>query len=296
MDRGLPPPPPSKWRNIAIALLIVGIVVGCVIGYGATVGQIDYLQTQIENLQTQVSGLQADKTALQISYSSLQGQYQQLQKKYQYSATIPYTLIWNGTVKWFFKDLEGDILSWQMPIDTYRTYASYTKSSEVVGLKFDNGTITNVRDIRPYIQPQFFSKVIQDLTKGHTDEEFVREVDNMKNQIIVYGSGLGDFYRWPAETLTECRGQCGDTTILMASMIVEGNSLNNYGMKVYIYYVDSNHISGSPMQVNHAIIEVDFKDGDKWILETTTNYFLNYLSYESVYGWKYDVTNQGLGG
>jgi len=39
------------------------------------------------------------------------------------------------------------------------------------------------------------------------------------------------------------------------------NSLNNYGMKVYVWYVDSNHISGNPKQVNHAIVEVDFKNG-----------------------------------
>jgi len=83
--------------------------------------------------------------------------------------------------------------------------------------------------------------IIEGLTKGHTDKDFVLEVDNMKNQIVVYGSGLGDSYRWPAETLTECRGECGDTTILMASMIIEGNSLTNYSMKVYILYVDAYH-------------------------------------------------------
>lgn len=337
-DRGLPPPPPYKWRNIAIVLLIVGIVVGAIGAYAVASGQIISLQTQIQNLETQVTGLQADKTQLQgqvsslqgqvsslqadktklqvqvtslesektvlqaqitqlqISYNSLQAQYQQLQGKYQYSPTIPYTLIWNGTVEWFFKDTKGNVLSWQMPIDTYRIYANKPKSSDSVRLAFENGTVTSVLDIRSYIEPQFFSNVIVNLTKGRTDEDFVREVDNVKNQIVVYGSGMGDFYRWPAETLTECRGECGDTTILMASMIVEGNSLANYGMKIYIWYVDAHHITGNPTQVNHAIVEVDFKDGTQWVLETTTNYFYNYLSYQSVYGWKYDVTTQGIGG
>jgi len=322
-DRGLHPPPPSKWRNITIVLLILGIVIGAFGGCAATAGQISSLQAQITDLQSDktqlqslVSSLQDDKTRLQnqvsslesdnaglqsqitqlrISYNSLQAQYQRLQEEYRYSPTIPYTVIWNGTVEWYFKDIEGNVLCWQMPIDTYRIYANKQKSSEYVRLAFDNGTVERVLDIKSYIQPGFFSDVIQNLTEGRTDDDFVREVDNVKNQIVVYGSGLGDFYRWPAETLTECRGQCGDTTILMASMIIEGNNLMGYGMKVYIWYVDADHID-NPIQVNHAVVEVEFKDGTRWILETTTSYFYDYLIYQSVSGWQYDVTNQGIEG
>lgn len=290
----LPPPPGNKWRTIAAVLFVLGIVLGAIISYGGNAEQISSLQTQITDLQYDNAQLQYRITQLETSYNSLKAQYQQLQEKYKFSPTIPYTLICNGTIRWFFKDMKGDILNWYMPLDTYRVYVNKPKSTDTVRLVFEDGSAVNMLDIRGYIQPQFFSKVILGIAEGRTDKEFVLEVDNVKNQIVVYGSGLGDYYRWPAETLTEGRGMCGDTTILMASMIIEGNYLMDYGMTIYIEYVDADHIS-DPIKINHAVIKVEFKDGDKWIIETTTNYFYNHLEHHSVYGWSFDVTTQGIG-
>ncbi|MGQ9595904.1 MAG: hypothetical protein ACUVUS_00730 [Thermoproteota archaeon] len=297
----LPPPPrkPSRWRSVAIVLFVLGIVLGSIIGYTANYQQIESLQVKIQdlqydrkNLQSKNHDLQSSLYQLQTDYNELRTKYQQLQEKYRYAATVPYTIIWNGSITWYFNDLAGKTLAWTMPIDTYRSYANRPKTEDYVRLNLHGATI-KVLDIRNYIQPNFFSKVIYMLTEGRSDKDFVREVDNVKNQIVVYGSGLGDFYRWPAETLTECRGMCGDIAIFMASMIIKGNEQENYGMKIYVWYVDADNIE-DPQSVNHAVVGVEFKDGTEWIIETTTNYFYNYLTEYSVSGWKFDVTYQGL--
>lgn len=69
----------GKTSSIAIVLLIIGIAIGSIIGYGANAGQVGSLQTQIQKLETQIAGLQADKTQLQGQVSSLQDDKSKLQ-------------------------------------------------------------------------------------------------------------------------------------------------------------------------------------------------------------------------
>jgi GH24 family phage-related lysozyme (muramidase) len=147
------------------------------------------------------------------------------------------------------------------------------------------------------MQPALFQNNIVDITKGRSDREFVKEVDNIKNQIVVYGEGLGNVpYKFPVETLTEGKGTCADTTILMASMLTEGNQIASYNFKVYVWYVqlvnrsflsDLQSITG----INHAIVQVVFSDGHDWSIETTMNSFRTYS--QSYAGWQYDVTTIG---
>jgi hypothetical protein len=130
---------------------------------------------------------------------------------------------------------------------------------------------------------------------GRSAAEFVKEVDNVKSQIVTYGKGLGEApYQFSAETLTEGRGVCADTTILMVSMLIEGNRQAHYNFNVYVWYVqmmaDGTLVSDSKSitQANHAIVEVQFSDGTAWTIETTTNYFYAYS--QSYTGWQFDVT------
>ena len=117
-----------------------------------------------------------------------------------------------------------------------------------------------VKDLTQYVQPDFFIDVVDDLSTGNTDREFVAEVVNLKNQLITYGSGLGDFYRLSIETLTEGRGMCGDTSILVASILKAGDSIENYGMVVSFWYCDSDNMA-NPQTVNHVIVGVEYADG-----------------------------------
>lgn len=235
---------------------------------------------------------------MSVLFNVLQyNRYQTLSQEYgqqkQVALTPPYVSISNGTIKWVFYDLNGSIITWQMPMDSYRDYVSMKKPVQILPLD-TSGSITTY-DIRPYIHPSFFANIISTLTEGRTAPEFVKEVDNIKNQIVTYGKGLGEApYQFPAETLTEGRGECADTTILMASMLIEGDQQAHYNFNVYIWYVQLNtdgtlvSDSNSLTQANHAIVEVEFSDGTAWTLETTTNYFYTYS--QSYTGWQFEVT------
>jgi hypothetical protein len=230
-------------------------------------------------------------------YNKLVEQYDELAKKYDTLTAValfpPYSKISAGNITWCFYDLSSRIVRWTMPIDSYRYYVSVSKPTERITLSSAKGLISTY-DMRPYVQPSFFRLVIGNLTQGRSDREFVKEVDNIKNQIVVYGSGIGQApYQFPAETLTEGRGVCADTTILMASMLIEGNRKGNFNFRVFIVYAQS--VGGvlvsqsqSLTEANHAVVQVEFSDGTSWLIETTTNYFSIYS--QSYVGWKFEVT------
>lgn len=205
----------------------------------------------------------------------------------------PYSSISEGKIRWVFFDLKMSVTTWEMSLDAYRYYISTPKPVERLGLGAVKGSIWTY-DLRPYIQPSFFRSVIGTLTSGRSDREFVKEVDNVKNQIVVYGKGLGNApYRFSAETLTEGKGTCADTTILMASMLVEGNRRGSYNFNVYICYVQ---LSGGALiadsqsitEANHVIVQIEFSNGERWSIETTTNYFFTYT--KAFTGWRFEVT------
>jgi len=241
-------------------------------------------------LETKYNDLYNKYHTLTQEYSTLSYEYDKLKN---IALLPPYSSISGGEVKWVFYDLERNIKTWKMPIDTYKYYVSMSKPVEMVNLKTATGTIS-AYDMRAYIQPSFFEKTIGSLTFGRSDREFVKEVDNIKNQIVIYGRGIGVApYQFPAETLTEGRGVCADTTILMASMLIEGNRQGNYSFKVYVWYVqvfDGTLVSDNGLltEANHAIIEVEFSDGERWSVETTTNYFFIYS--QPYTGWRFEVT------
>jgi len=238
-------------------------------------------------LETKYNDLYSKYQTLTQEYSTLSSEYGKL----KHEALIPpYCSISGGEIKWVFYDLKRNTITWTMPIDTYRSYVAEDKPEDLLYFKTAEGTRAHY-DIRPYIQPSFFGNIIVSLTSGRSDREFVKEVDNVKNQIVVYGQGLGDApYQFPAETLTEGRGICADTTILMASMLIEGNRQANYNYHVCIWYVhlDNHTLADQPVQSNHVIVEVKFADGEQWCIETTGNQFFTYS--QQFHGWRYEVT------
>ena len=114
---------------------------------------------------------------------------------------------------------------------------------------------------------------------------FVDEVVNLKNQLITYSTGLEDDYKWSAETLTEGTGNCGDTSILVASLLKAGDEEENYGLTVHIWYCDSNHLK-DPQEVNHAVVGVEYRTGTYEIIETTSD---SYYTHDEIVGWKFEV-------
>jgi|GEM_PF-1639775 len=288
----------KKIAIIAIILIaILSIVTISVIAYFETqrnIAQNNYsyltdkyesLNNDYESLRNDYDSLKTDNSRITFDYSKLLNKYNILMNEYNITYA-PSTLIENGIVHWRFRMLDGTVSEWTVDIDTYRSYINWPEPIEQLSLYNSNtGETYIVSDLREYVQPDFFTDVISDFTDGKTDREFVQNVVNFKNQIVTYGSGLGDFYRWPAETITEGRGQCGDTSILMASLFKAGEIRSNYGLHVYIWYCDGDHMR-NPQDVNHAIVEVEYADGNFELIETTSDTFYTYNQME---GWKYEV-------
>jgi hypothetical protein len=103
--------------------------------------------------------------------------------------------------------------------------------------------------------------------------------------LISYGSLESGEYRWAMETLTEGQGNCGDTTILVTSLLKSGDERMNYGLDVSIWYCDAYNMS-NPQVINHVIVGVEYPDGDYELIETTSDY---YYSYDEIIGWKFEV-------
>jgi hypothetical protein len=266
---------------------------GLQVKYNDLYSKYQTLHDQYQTLNDQFQTLSQENGQLKQQFQTLSQEYGQLE---QVALSPPYVSISKGTIHWVFYDLNKNTMIWQMPIDGYRQYVSLNKPVQILRLATVGGRTITAYDMRPYIQPSFFANIISTLTEGGSAEEFVREVDNIKNQIVTYGSGLGEApYRFPAETLTEGRGLCADTTILMASMLVAGDRQANYGFSVYIWYVQMNadgtlvSDSNSITQANHAVVEVKFSDGTEWAIETTTNFFYTYS--QAFTGWQFDVTS-----
>ena len=252
--------------GLIIVLLVVGLS-GCIDESSSS----NYWQEQYNSLYDEYDNLIDDYNNLVDEYGILYA---------------PSTLIKNGTVYWRFNKLDGTVAEWTVDIDTYRSYIDWPEPTEYTLLYNTNtGENYNVKNLSNYVQPDFFVNVISTLTDGKTDSEFVAGVVNFKNQIVTYGSGLGDYYRWSAETLTEGRGQCGDTSILMASLLKAGENEAEYGLKVYFWYCDADHMT-DPQDVNHVIVEVEYADESSEFIETTSD---GYYSYDQIVGWPYEV-------
>lgn len=279
----------SVASNFVVVILVISLFLNVFL-YSQITSIIDKYDSSgiIEELETKYSELSYQYQELNQKYYNLSSEYSELK---QSALTPPYSHISGGNITWVFRNLNGSLIKWTMPLDTYRNYVRSEKPESLLYFNTKEGMKT-FHDLRPYIQPSFFRNVIDTLTEGKSDKDFVKEVDNVKNQITVYGRGLGvGPYQFPAETLTEGRGVCSDTTILMASMLVEGNRQANYGFEVYIWYVHLEEHTLSNEQgliPNHAIVEVKFSESESWCIETTTDQFYTYS--QGFRGWQFDVT------
>ena len=282
----------EKKRLYVVIIVLIAIlaVIGTITAY-TVYDKLEY-EYYVDDLEEDYGSLMNDYDTLNNYYDGLVDDYDDLLNDYNEilddyeNLYAPSTLIKNGTIHWRFYALDESVAEWTVNISSYRAYITFTKPTDYVRLKnSDTGEIYLATDIIEYVQPEFFSKVIDTLSDGRTANEFVDEVVNLKNQLITYTTGLENVHKWSAETLTEGTGNCGDTTILVASLLKAGEEKENYGLKVHIWYCDAYHMK-EPQEVNHAIVGVEYLNGDYELIETTSDY---YYTYDEVVGWKFEV-------
>jgi hypothetical protein len=131
-----------------------------------------------------------------------------------------------------------------------------------------------------------FSNVIPDLYyASSSEEEFIRTIWNIVGQMTLYSSEIGETPRFPLETLMAGGGDCEDTSILLASMLLAAP----VDWKVKLVILDSNNPT-DPVAPNHVIVEV-ITDSNEYLIETTSKTEMTPYPY-GVRGWFYDVTGR----
>jgi hypothetical protein len=285
----------SKFLTVLLIILLIISVTAVSFSQDAY----EKLEDSHQRIISDYSSLYNDHKTLTNSYNNLEFSYGTLQNKYDslqqscskknsvvyLTSDAPSTIIKNGTIYWNFYTLDLQVVTWQVPVESYRSYINYPKPSFQYLYLDKDGDMLTTYDLRGYIQSEFFDGVIHFLTDGRNAHQFVNEVVNLKNQLVSYGSLGEGGYRWAMETLTEGQGNCGDTTILVVSLLKSGNEKMNYGIEISILYCDGNQLS-NPQEVNHVIVGVEYSDGYNQLIETTSD---TYYLYDEVVGWKFEV-------
>lgn len=264
------------------------------------VAQLEGALADLEAARVNVTALQA-RLAVDVTTESLarelEGAKQRLaraQERYDAALADRFETmisVEKGNVTWQWTDLRGSTQQWRWPMEEYRKDVKRVRPGEYVTFSTVSGRHIRVADPRPYLDEAPFEVHVRNLTDGRTDREFVREAFRMKTQLVDYQFQLLDergFYKYPGETLVEGTGICGDTTILLASVLAAGSAQAGYGIELALWIVDLDVFTGAtvkdPDTVDHALLEVKFRDGTVWYVETTAYAF---TLHPQVHGWRY---------
>lgn len=243
------------------------------------------LQQNYDTLSTNYDNLQQNYDSLQDIYDALYTTHESLVEEYQGALKVPYTTIVGGNVTWVFRTLDESIESWFMPIETYNYYVNNPKPTEYHYLTTDGQSFT-IRNMELFVQPEFFSNVINSLTDGNSARDLVEEVFNLRVQLTLYSEDITDTPQWSAETMTRGAGDCEDFAILMASLLLAGNEDAYYGLTVQMVYMDAYNPT-NPQTVNHVMLYVTYEDGTSQFVDSTSIHVLS--PWSRVIGWYYDL-------
>jgi hypothetical protein len=286
----------SRFSNfLALFVLIVGICIIVVGGVSFTsfIGsrvQISSLKTENANLNSQLTDLSNRINTMTVQYQELERDYQELKKT---AIVPPYISIANrnmiigfiktnqikGQWKVGFDALESDLQRGNLA----RNSIQYDDSMWVELENTSTGEFYNVVDMTKFVDPSAFVNVIPDLyAEAGSDDAFIREVWYVVTQLATYSSDIAETPRYPLETFLAGGGDCEDTAILFASMILAAP----VDWDVELVYLDIDN-PNNPQKVNHVIVFID-TGSQEYLVETTeAEEMLPYTS--GVTGWYFSV-------
>ena len=243
--------------------------------------EFNLLQNDYDELGNRYSELETEYASTLAEYISTLDEYISALEELGQSLQVPYTAISGREITWAWKDMDGDIHKWTLPIDSYLSWIEKSKPHKILLLSSDGKTY-RIEDFRPYVHTEAFSEVISSFYLECADEmAFAKEVFNLVSQLTVYSEDIGEVPRWPVETLTEAGGDCEDLAILFASLLKAAP----YPYKISLVYLDIDNPT-DPQDVNHVIVWVETDDW-KAFVECTSNQGWDY--YERVVGWYYEL-------
>ena len=239
------------------------------------------LELELASLNSHYKSLQNNYNELESSYGKLRTEHAVTLAELEQSLAVPYTSISGREVTWAWKDLDGKLHKWKLPIDGYRSWIEKPKPQETLSLERGDRTYT-IADFRPYVRTDGFNKVVPNLYRESADEMvFAREMFNLVTQLTVYSEDIGEVARWPVETLTEAGGDCEDLVILFASLLKAAP----YPYKLSLVYMDSDNPT-NPQRPNHVIVRVEAAD---WRVFAEVTNAQGWGYYQSVVGWYYEL-------
>jgi len=270
-----------RWKKERLFLVAVILL-------SATLALLGWGYCKVSQLEHELASLKSQYNLLQDNYNELEGRYGKVWTEQpvtsvesEQSLTVPYTSISEGEVTWVWKDMDGNLHKWVMPMDSYRSWINTPKPHKTVVLQC-NGDISTMLDYRPYVHPDEFSGVIPSLyQQGNGGREFVQEAYNLVSQLTVYSEDIGEVPRWPIETLTEGRGDCEDLTILLASLLKAAP----HPYKLSMVYIDSNNPT-EPQYPDHVIIAVE---DDDWRVFIEVSSDEGWKFYDYIKGWFFEL-------
>jgi hypothetical protein len=245
MDRGLPlPPPPPKGRKIAIALLVAGLVFGCILGYGLSSGENVSLKTQVEELESQVSTLKDEYNglvdeyntlldeynSLEDTYKSVRNEYQKIQLKYnnlEWRLKVLNALIIGHLLEDYYDELRSTITSsrwWQgqgmkVQVEFARDIAKHSLH-RIYWPKLDEKYYDLAGEYSYETAYREFTEVYSliPFPEDATEEEKIAAILEFITTFVHYESDYNNAFLAPEETLAFRSGDCDDFTILAAAL------------------------------------------------------------------------------
>jgi len=263
--------------------------------------------TQLQNgyaqLQVEFAGLQTNFEDLRSQYDLLNQQFSSLESK---AIVPPYIYIRGRDVWTAFEKSNGQIIYWKTAFDGLETDLQRGNNiradinRERAMIRNGQGNLISadrwltltyprteqsfyVVDERIFVDRNEFAKVIPELyAQAPSEAEFIHEIWNIIAQLTIYSAEITDTPRYPLETLLAGGGDCEDTAILLASMILAAP----VNWDVYLVYMDA-YFPYDPVEMNHVIVYIE-TDQSYYYVETTSKTAMNPYQ-DKVNGWYYKI-------
>lgn len=266
-----------RWeRSFLIIVILVSVALALL---GWEYSRVYQLENELVSLKNQYVLLQNNYNELESRYVKVWMEQPTLPESEQ-SLEAPYTSLSDGTITWVWKDRDGYVHRWMMPIDSYRSWVNTPKPHKSVALQC-NDEVYLMRDYRPYVHPDEFTVVIPNLyQQGRGGREFVQEVFNLVSQLTIFAEDVGEEPRWPIETLTEGRGDCEDLAILLASLLKAAP----HSYKLSFVYVDVDNLD-APQSPDHVIVAIEDED---WRVFAECSSDQGWRYYDYIKGWFFE--------
>jgi hypothetical protein len=237
--------------------------------------------------------LKADHNQLLREHAQLEAKYAVLKEQfhsYQGQALAPpYIAIQGRNIDLAFSKLDGTQVNWSIPFDRYELdlERGIRARAGVFGMGMPILRLTHgpeqeiwVTDFRGFMDPSPFGNVMTDIYEQSPDDRtFITETWSIVGQMISYVFEEDEIPRYPLETLVSGGGDCEDTAVLFASMILAARPDWN----LELVYMNSKSPSDPMGFSDHVIVFID-TGMEHYYIETTRIDIMEPYT-EGVVGW-----------